>query len=71
MLVGGTQIKAQALKFSNEMKIQDLQLKFTDGWFRHFKACHGSHYKKAHGEANSADFTDSLRRRPLYRKRPL
>ena len=23
MLVGGTQIKAQALKFSNEMKIQD------------------------------------------------
>ena len=24
MLVGGTQIKAQALKFSNEMKIQDL-----------------------------------------------
>ena len=36
MLVGGTQIKAQALKFSNEMKIQDLQLKFTDAWFRHF-----------------------------------
>ena len=26
MLVGGTQIKAQALKFSNEMKIQDLQI---------------------------------------------
>ena len=25
MLVGGTQIKAQALKFFNEMKIQDLQ----------------------------------------------
>ena len=35
-LVGGTQLKPQALKFSNEMKIQDLQLKFTDGWFRHF-----------------------------------
>ena len=36
MLVGGTRIKAQALKFSNEMQIKDLQLKFTDGssWFR-------------------------------------
>ena len=32
--MGGTQIKAQALKFSNEMKIQELQLKFTDGWFK-------------------------------------
>ena len=24
----------EALKFSNEMKIQELQLKFTDGWFK-------------------------------------
>ena len=30
MLVGGTQIKAQALKFANEMKIEDLRLKFSD-----------------------------------------
>ena len=38
------------------MKIQDLRLKFTDGWFRHFKGRHGLHHKKAHGEAKSADF---------------
>ena len=44
MLVSGTQIKAQALKFSNEIKIQDLQLKFTDGWFRHFKGRHAMGY---------------------------
>ena len=56
MLVGETQIKAQALKFANEMKIEDLQLKFTDGWMRHFKRRHGLHYKKARGEARSADF---------------
>ena len=57
MLVGETQIKAQALKFANqEMQIKDLQLKFTDGWMRHFKRRHGLHYKKARGEARSADF---------------
>ena len=50
MLVGGTQIKEQALKFSNEMQIRDLKLKFTDSWFGHFKGRHGLHYKKAHGE---------------------
>ena len=44
MLVGGTKMKRQALKFSNEMKIQDLQLKFTDGWFRHFKGRHAPGY---------------------------
>ena len=52
----GTQIKEQALKFSNEMQIRDLNLKFTDGWFRHFKGRHGLHYKKAHGESKSAEF---------------
>ena len=51
--MGGTQLKPQALKFSNEMKIQDLQLKFTDGWFRHFKGHHGLQYKKARGDAKS------------------
>ena len=56
MLVGGIQIKAQALKFANEMQIEDLGLKFSDGWMRHFKSRHGLHYKKAHGEAKSADF---------------
>ena len=55
LLVGGTQIKDQALKFANEMQ-KDLQLKFSDGWLRHFKSRHGLHYKKAHGEAKSADF---------------
>ena len=55
MLVGGTQIKAQALIFPKGMQIKDLQLKFTDGssWFRHFKGLHGLHYMKAHGEAKS------------------
>jgi len=56
MLVGGIQIKAQALKFANEMQIEDLGLKFSDGWMRHFKSRHWLHYKKAHGEAKSADF---------------
>ena len=56
MLVGGIQIKAQALKFANEMQIEDLGLKFSDGWMRHFKSCDGLHYKKAHGKAKSADF---------------
>ena len=37
------------------MQIKDLKLKFTYGWFRHFNL-HGLHYKKAHGEAKSADF---------------
>ena len=32
-----------------------LQLKFTDGWFRHFKAAMG-YIIKRHGEAKSADF---------------
>ena len=59
-MVGGTQIKAQALKFANEMQIEDLQLKFSDSWIRHFKSCHGLHYKKAHGEAKSADFAVSV-----------
>ena len=31
MLVGGTRIKAQAFKFANEMKIEDLRLKSSDG----------------------------------------
>ena len=56
ILVGGIQIKAQALKFANEMQIENLGLKFSDGWMRHFKSCHWLHYKKAHGEAKSADF---------------
>ena len=51
--MGGTQLKPQALKFSNEMQIRDLNLKFTDGWFRHLKGCHWLHYKKAHGEGKS------------------
>ena len=37
MFVGGIQIKAQALKFANEMQIEDLRLKFSDGGIRHFK----------------------------------
>ena len=37
ILVGGIQIKAQALKFANEMQIENLGLKFSDGWMRHFK----------------------------------
>ena len=37
MFVGGIQIKAQALKFANEMQIEDLWLKFSDGGMRHFK----------------------------------
>ena len=53
-MVGGIQIKAHTLKFANE--IEDLGLKFIDGWMRHFKSLHGLHYKKAHGEAKSADF---------------
>ena len=56
MLVGGIQIKAQALKFANEMQIEDLRLKFSDGWMIHFKSRHGLYYKKAHGKAKSADF---------------
>ena len=32
-----TQIKKQALKFANEMQIENLGLKFSDGWMRHFK----------------------------------
>ena len=57
MLVGGIQIKAQALKFANEILFEDLQLKFSEGWMMHFKSRqHGLHYKKAHGEAKSADF---------------
>ena len=54
MLVGGIQIKAQALKFANEMQIEDLGVKFSDGWMKHFKCFHGLHYKKAHGKAKSA-----------------
>ena len=40
------------------MQIEDLQLKFSNYWMRHFKikSRHGLHYKKAHGEAKSADF---------------
>ena len=38
MFVGGIQIKAQALKFANEMQIEDLGLKFSDGCTRHFKS---------------------------------
>ena len=49
MFVGGIQIKAQALKFANEILFEDLQLKFSDSWIRQFKSCHGLHYKKAHG----------------------
>ena len=30
LLVGGIQIKTQALKFANQMKIEDLRLKFSD-----------------------------------------
>ena len=56
MLVGGIQIKAQALKFANEMQIEDLGLKFSDGWMRHFKSLHGLHYEKAHGEAKSQEW---------------
>ena len=51
MLLGGIQIKAQALKFANEMQIENLGLKISDGWMRHFKSRHGLHYKKAHGKA--------------------
>ena len=36
MLVGGTQTKAQATKFDNEIQIEDLQLMFSDDWMRHF-----------------------------------
>ena len=37
MFVGGIQIKAQALKFANEMQIEDLRQNFIDGGMRHFK----------------------------------
>ena len=37
MFVGGIQIKAQALKFANEMQIEDLRLNFIDSGMRHFK----------------------------------
>ena len=49
MLVGGTQIKLQALKIANELLVKDL--KFSDGWLHRFKGRHGLVFRKAQGEA--------------------
>ena len=53
MLVGGTQIKAQAFKFANEMKIEDFLLEFSDSDDQVFISIHTYKTKsrnfKSHG----------------------